>query len=120
MKGRAETLGAATDLISRRILMKYSSDRDGKSKTASAVDQKHYPEQDEAETPRSNMNGRPTHEQIAERAFQLWNARGCPDGSAEQDWLRAEAELAANLAPAHHTKFERSGSGASNLRIAGI
>ena len=29
--------------------MKYPSDRDGKSKTASAVDQEHYPEQHEVE-----------------------------------------------------------------------
>ena len=79
--------------------MKYPSDRDGKSKTASAVDQKHYTEQNEAQAPRSEMNGHPTHQQIAERAFHLWNARGCPDGSAEQDWLQAEAELAAEAAP---------------------
>lgn len=79
--------------------MKYTSDRDGKSKTAAAVDQKHYPEQNEAETPGSNMNGHPSHEQIAERAFQLWNARGCPDGSPLEDWLRAEEELAAEVAP---------------------
>ena len=27
------------------------------------------------------------------RAHQLWIARGCPLGSPEEDWLRAEREL---------------------------
>ncbi|HLG99568.1 MAG TPA: DUF2934 domain-containing protein [Bryobacteraceae bacterium] len=79
--------------------MKYYSDRDGKSKTASAVDEEHYPEQNEAETAGANENSYPSHDQIAERAFELWHARGCPIGSPEQDWLQAEAELLAEAAP---------------------
>lgn len=35
------------------------------------------------------------HEQIARLAYSYWEARGCPDGSAEEDWLRAERELQA-------------------------
>ena len=34
----------------------------------------------------------PTHEQIATLAYALWQARGCPDGSPEQDWLAAEQQ----------------------------
>lgn len=34
---------------------------------------------------------------IGELAYQLWQARGCPQGSAEQDWLEAERQL--NMAP---------------------
>lgn len=30
---------------------------------------------------------------IAVLAYQLWHARGCPDGSPEIDWFRAEEEL---------------------------
>jgi hypothetical protein len=30
---------------------------------------------------------------IAELAFQLWNARGRPHGSEEEDWLEAERQL---------------------------
>ncbi|MGD1097981.1 MAG: DUF2934 domain-containing protein [Bryobacteraceae bacterium] len=26
----------------------------------------------------------------------MWQARGCPDGSPEEDWLRAEQELTAS------------------------
>jgi hypothetical protein len=30
---------------------------------------------------------------VAARAFQLWQERGSPIGSPEQDWFRAEEEL---------------------------
>ena len=33
------------------------------------------------------------HEQIAALAFSLWEARGCPEGSPEEDWFSAEAQL---------------------------
>ena len=33
------------------------------------------------------------HQEIAERAHQLWESRGCPEGSPEVDWLRAAREL---------------------------
>jgi hypothetical protein len=32
---------------------------------------------------------------IRELAFQLWVARGCPEGRADQDWLEAESQLSA-------------------------
>jgi hypothetical protein len=35
----------------------------------------------------------PDAEDIAKRAYFYWLERGCPEGSPEQDWLRAEAEL---------------------------
>lgn len=36
---------------------------------------------------------RPSHQQIEELAKKYWAERGCPEGSPEQDWLRAEKEL---------------------------
>ncbi len=30
---------------------------------------------------------------IAALAYRLWQERGCPEGSPEVDWLRAEEEL---------------------------
>ena len=33
------------------------------------------------------------HSDIAALAFQLWNDRGCPDGSPEEDWYQAERHL---------------------------
>jgi len=39
------------------------------------------------------VNGHVTAEQVAERAYFLWLERGCPMGSAEQDWFDAEQEL---------------------------
>ena len=37
----------------------------------------------------------PEHGSIGELAYRLWQARGCPDGTAEQDWLEAEKQLQA-------------------------
>ena len=35
----------------------------------------------------------PTHEEIAVIAYALWQDRGCPHGSPEVDWLKAEQML---------------------------
>ena len=35
---------------------------------------------------------------IADLAYELWRARGCPHGSSEQDWLEAERLDAKRLA----------------------
>jgi Protein of unknown function (DUF2934) len=69
------------------------TDRDGKSKTASAVHAEHYPEQNEVtEKDAAGSDGPDIHE-IEMRAYQLWIERGSPHGSADQDWHRAEQEL---------------------------
>jgi hypothetical protein len=31
--------------------------------------------------------------EIASRAYELWQERGCPVGSDQEDWFRAEEEL---------------------------
>jgi hypothetical protein len=33
------------------------------------------------------------HKKIARLAYSYWEARGCPEGSSQEDWLRAEEEL---------------------------
>jgi hypothetical protein len=33
------------------------------------------------------------HKRIARLAYSYWEARGCPPGSPEEDWFRAEEEL---------------------------
>ena len=45
----------------------------------------------------------PSRDQIAALAQALWEARGCPEGSAEDDWYRAEEQLSAQTqtVPAH-------------------
>lgn len=35
----------------------------------------------------------PMPDEIAARACQCWHERGCPEGSPEVDWYRAESEL---------------------------
>jgi DUF2934 family protein len=32
-------------------------------------------------------------EEVARLAYSYWLARGCPEGSPEEDWLRAEQEV---------------------------
>lgn len=34
-------------------------------------------------------------EEIARRAYEIWQDRGCPAGDGSQDWRVAEAELVA-------------------------
>jgi hypothetical protein len=34
-----------------------------------------------------------SHDEVAALAYKLWQERGCPIGSEEQDWYRAEDEL---------------------------
>ena len=39
----------------------------------------------------------PAHDNIALLAYALWQARGCPEGSSEEDWFKAEKELSGQL-----------------------
>jgi hypothetical protein len=44
---------------------------------------------------------RPTHETIARRAYEIWQRHSCPQGTAFQDWLAAQAELTSS---GHHNR----------------
>jgi hypothetical protein len=39
------------------------------------------------------VHSNPDPEEIARRAYQLWEERGHPHGSPDEDWHRAEQEL---------------------------
>ena len=39
----------------------------------------------------------PAEQDIRERAYRLWEARGRPTGSAEEDWHEAEQQLKTEL-----------------------
>jgi hypothetical protein len=41
----------------------------------------------------------PPHESVAKLAYAAWEARGRQGGSAEDDWMRAEAEIRARTSP---------------------
>jgi hypothetical protein len=43
---------------------------------------------------RVSLTAHPGHEHIALLAYALWQERGCPEGSSEEDWFLAERELA--------------------------
>ncbi len=38
----------------------------------------------------------PTHETVAQRAYQLWQERGCPADCDTEIWLEAERQLSAD------------------------
>jgi hypothetical protein len=38
-------------------------------------------------------NSRPTTEEIAARAYKIWQQQGCPEGREEQHWWQAEQEI---------------------------
>jgi hypothetical protein len=48
-------------------------------------------------------------ELIRVKAYEIWLGKGCPDGSAEQDWVEAERAVAA-LAAAEATQNAEAGS----------
>ena len=50
-----------------------------------------------------------SQDDIARRAYEIWQARGCPDGDGSQDWRTAEAELIA-------ARVRRNGSTQGRLR----
>ena len=35
-----------------------------------------------------------SQQEITALAYELWQARGCPEGTPEEDWFRAEEEIA--------------------------
>ena len=55
------------------------------------------------ETPAADdeqMSGVLSRDVIAALAYQLWQERGCPIGSPEEDWRKAEEQLRRGIASA--------------------
>jgi hypothetical protein len=42
----------------------------------------------------------PSQQDIADLAYELWQQRGCPDDSSEEDWTEAERQLRTGSEPA--------------------
>jgi hypothetical protein len=53
------------------------------------------------------------HEDIALRAYSLWEKRGSPIGSPDEDWFRAEQELRAERAQSQAAGTAAKAPGAS-------
>jgi hypothetical protein len=51
---------------------------------------------------------RSLEQQIRERAYEIWNARGREDGRAAEHWLSAELELLGTQAAAAEIEMTRS------------
>jgi hypothetical protein len=65
---------------------------------------------------------KPSHDQIVERARELWKADGCQSGHDLENWLNAEAQLSAELQQAEAVSKAtaprpiRASSGAQSAR----
>ena len=44
----------------------------------------------------TERNGKPSRAEIAERAYHIWQSKGCPSGTCEEDWNQAERQLTAH------------------------
>jgi hypothetical protein len=77
----------------KEAIVEHFGDHDGKSKTSSAVDAEHYPDGGEQEN--IEDANRPSYAEIAAVAHRIWEQRGRPSDSHEQDWLEAERQLRA-------------------------
>lgn len=74
----------------------YIGDRDGKTKTSSAVDHEHYPEMNghEGEQEEEKVGEyASSHAEIERLAYGLWEKAGRPEGTHEKDWNEAERLL---------------------------
>ncbi|MGD1096709.1 MAG: DUF2934 domain-containing protein [Bryobacteraceae bacterium] len=49
--------------------------------------------QQDATNTEARFREHPEDDQIASQAYSLWQARGCPNGLPDRDWLQAEQEL---------------------------
>jgi hypothetical protein len=54
------------------------------------------------------------HEEVCQLAFSYWQARGCPKGSPEDDWFRAEHELSSRAVSAPVKRSKAQQMAASN------
>ena len=61
--------------------------------------------------PSATANGEPTQEEISVRAYQCWQERGCPEGSPEADWYKAEQEFRTNVSSGQRAKANVATSG---------
>jgi hypothetical protein len=46
----------------------------------------------------------PTHDEVSQRAFGIWQDSGCPDGCHESNWREAEKQLSAH--PFQHSSAD--------------
>lgn len=69
----------------------------------------------------STNAGQPTSEQIAQRAYEIWDKAGRPEGLSAEHWFQAETEIrgrtiiSASVTPAPNASLE----GARNARQTG-
>jgi hypothetical protein len=56
-----------------------------------------YEKQDVKHMAKKNSAANPTQEAIAQRAYEIWEREGQPEGRAAEHWFRAVSELKAQV-----------------------
>ena len=71
--------------------------------------------------PPGGFNTEPKSEDvISDRAYELWLERGCPEGSPEEDWYRAERELGIVAVSAEETAQRAATHEGTQLRAGSV
>lgn len=65
----------------------------------------------QTERTRRDATANITSDKVAELAYRLWNERGCPIGSPDEDWFKAEAELTSHWELFSGAEGGRKGNG---------
>lgn len=65
-----------------------------KSSTTSKTEKSSMPQAATKPTSSALMSAKPvSHAEIAQRAYEIWQANGCPEGQQDANWLQAEREI---------------------------
>lgn len=80
----------SSDISSESIRQQHNSSSNMQSSRSAAVVEKPAVKQ-------TKKNVAPTYEQIAERARNIWQDRGCPTNQDESIWYEAENQLKREL-----------------------
>ncbi len=67
----------------------------GQERSRQALEHSHQAFVKTLQVHQNHDSAEPRHEEIAALAHELWRAKGCPEGTAEEDWLQAAEQLRA-------------------------
>lgn len=96
-KKKAATKSSGKSAITKTKSAKASAEKKSKSKPAKKVSAQSTESVKRKGKTTPNPDAKPvlvvTHDEIAKKAYEIWLAKGCPQGEEEANWLEAKAAL---------------------------